>query len=412
MTASLQLEYCGFECENPFFLAASPVARTGEMIGRAFEAGFGGAVTKSVSLDQDLPDHSLSPRFVGIKHGGDNRYPQNSTFGMGNIDFRIDISVEDTLASFAEVKQKYPHKMLIVSIKGAYQQAEWEKLATLAQQTGADAIELCLSCPDDCGSGSIGQNTAATADVIGWVQSRSNLPIIVKLTAHVASFEPMVSTIANSGAQAVAAVNTVRGIAGFDLDQKLALPNIEGKSTAMGLSGSIIRPLAQYCVSQISQCAGPLQIAGVGGITCAQDAVEYALLGAHTMQIATQVMFEGYDIVQDLKSGLTAFLNKHGYDNLEQIRGLGLSCLTPSTKQLSRAQQLRAAIDEELCIQCGRCYRACRDGAYQAISFCSEDRTVNVDREKCVGCTLCSMVCPVKQAINFTPAEKQMEVHI
>ncbi len=397
----LSVEFCGFRCENPFLLAASPVARTAEMISRAFDQGWAGGVTKSVSLDQDLPDHSLSPRFAGLRTGGSGLSLQKNAVGLGNLDFRIDKGVQETFDDFARLKKDYPHKLLIISIKAPFVQEEWQRLAGLAAAAGADGIELCLSCPDAGTGGSIGQHPVSTRQVLSWVAAVTSLPKVVKLTPHVASLAEVAQAAAEGGAVAASAINTIKSMGGFNLEGLKPLPTVLGQSTSVGASGRIIKPFAQYCVYEIANAQTPLQISGVGGVGCAQDAIEYLLLGASTIQCATQIMYEGYEFVEDLRHGLARFLVDHGLQNVTQLIGAALPNYVPSTAQLSRRQQLKSNIDQDFCIHCGRCHVACRDGAYQAVSF-STERKAAVDHEKCVGCGLCRLVCPVPQAIYLT----------
>jgi len=397
----LSIDFCGFHCQNPFFLAACPVSRTGEMVMRAFEAGWGGVVTKSIALDQDLPDHSLSPRFCGIRPGGGNLKLQKNIIGMGNMDFRIDISVQDTFDGFARAKIAYPDRMLIISVKGKFQREEWHKLALLAKQAGADAVEACLSCPDAGAGGSIGQNPEALKQVLLWMREVIDLPLLVKMTPHVTNSATIAQAAKEAGAVAVSAINTFKGIGGINMENALPLPTVLNHSTSVGVSGSAVRPMAQYCVYEVAKNDTELQISGVGGVTCAQDAIEYFLLGASTIQVGTQVMHEGYRLVKDMAEGLSRYMEKHGYHRVSELVGSALPSYVLSTEGLSRKQQLKSNVDQEYCIHCGRCYVACRDGAYQAIKF-DENREATVSQDDCVGCGLCRLVCPVPGAIYFT----------
>ena len=404
----LSVEFCSFLIENPFLLAASPVSRQADMIERAFNIGWGGAVTKSVSLEQDQQDSSLSPRFGRINKGGSNLKSHNNIIGMTNIDFRIDKPLKDTLDDFALIKKKYPHKFLAISIKAEYQKDKWLKLAEMAAESTPDALELCLSCPDagcddeGCNIGSIGQNPEAIKAVIAWIKEATDLPLIVKLNAHTGNIVSVAAAAQDAGASAIAAINTVRSISGFNLNHLKPLPTIHGISTITGLSGSVIRPLAMYVVNELvkSQTIG-LPVSAIGGVTCYQDAIEYLLLGATTVQTATQVMHEGYGIIEDFKDGLLRFMDQHGFYSIKDFIAIGGKNLTASTKGLSREQKLKSNIDQNKCIGCGKCYISCQDGAYQAISF-SDLRKGEVDQEKCVGCGLCQIVCPVPGAIYFT----------
>jgi len=413
---NLEVEFCNFRCENPFLLGASPVSRNGEMIERAFQMGWGGAITKSVALEQDLKDCSLSPRFVNINNGGSNIKPSFRRIGMTNIDFRIDESLKDTLDSFAKVKKKFPHKFLAVSIKSEYKERNWKKLTTLAANTGADALELCLSCPDSgkdnfCCSRSkgyqnieqsIGQNESAIKNVLSWVKEMTELPLIVKLSPNVSDIKKIAHAAKEGGAKSVAAANSIKSISGFNLRTLEPLPTIEGITSVAGLSGPALKPLVLYYVSEIKkEKITDLDISASGGITCAHDAIEYLLVGANTLQIVTEVMWEGFRIIDELRNGLKRFMRYHNFRSVKDFIGIGNRKIKSSSKDLSRNQQNIYNIDKDKCIGCGKCYVACRDGGYEAISF-SQDRIAEVIKDKCTGCTLCKVVCPVPDVIYFT----------
>ena len=399
----LSIDFLGFPCKNPFFLAASPVARTGEMVSRAFEAGWGGVVTKSISLDQDLPDHGLSPRFVGMRSGGSEIQLQKTYTGLGNIDFRIDNSVQQTFDGFAQAKRSHPDHMLIISIKCKFQRGEWIKMACLCEQAGADAIEACLSCPDDSGL-PVCVNAESTAQVISWIREATNLPVMVKMSAHCDDIGILAKKAINNGADAVSGINSLKGYGGLNISTDHPIPTIEAHSSIVGVSGGMIKPVAQYCIYEMRRKCGDVPLSAIGGVTCGQDAVEFLLLGASTVQVATQVMFEGYDIVKDLKLTLEHYMQRNGISRVADLVGRQMELVYPLTANLSRKQQLRAKINDEYCVRCGRCVVSCRDGAYQAIHFDS-DRLPHVDTAKCVGCGLCRIVCPSPGAIDYVDAQ-------
>lgn len=413
---NLEVEFCNFRCENPFLLGASPISRNGEMIEKAFQMGWGGAITKSVALEQDLKDCSLSPRFVNINNGGSNTEFNFKKIGMTNIDFRIDKSIKDTLDSFAKVKKKFPHKFLAVSIKSEYKEKNWKKLTTLAANTGADALELCLSCPDSgkddfCCSRSkgyqnteqsIGQNESAIKNVLSWVKAVTELPLIIKLSPNVNDIKKNVYVAKEGGARAVTATNSFKSISGFNLRTLEPLPTIEGISSVVGLTGPVLKPMVLYYVSEIRKEKNiNLDISAAGGITCAHDSIEYLLVGANTLQIVTEVMWEGFGIIDELRDGLKRFMRYHNFRSVKDFIGIGNRKIKSSSKNLSRNQQLISNIDKEKCIGCGKCYVACSDGGYEAISF-SQERVAEVILDKCVGCGLCQIVCPIHDAIYFT----------
>ena len=393
MALNMETNYCGFRCENPFFLASSPVSATGEMIGRAFELGWAGAVTKSISYLQDELNVSLSPRMLPVSTAG-----AKGVTGMGNIDFVMDKTVDAAFADFAQVKKKYPEKMLIISVKAQYLESEWKSLARKAEDAGADALELCLSCIDSEAGVMICQEKELMQQVIRWVKEEIQIPVIAKLSIHVSDVGKMAQYAAEAGVDGVTGINSIHGIGPINADTMVHMPDIMGKSAPMGLSGAFIKPMAQHCIYKMAKAAKEqkFDISAVGGICNGQDALEYLLLGADTLQSATAVMYQGYGIIRPMMTYLQKFMEEKGYQSLDDFRGYSLEHMAPAARNLSLKQQLAAKVKEETCIGCGRCVTSCQDGGKQAISLEKEKKKAFVHIEKCTGCGLCQIVCPVK----------------
>lgn len=393
MALDMETNYCGFRCENPFFLASSPVSATGEMIGRAFELGWAGAVTKSISYLQDELNVSLSPRMLPVSTAG-----AKGVTGMGNIDFVMDKTVDAAFADFAQVKKNYPEKMLIISVKAQYLEREWKSLARKAEDAGADALELCLSCIDSEAGVMICQNKELMQQVIRWVKEEIRIPVIAKLSIHVNDIGQMALYAAEAGADAVTGINSIHGIGPVNTDSMVHMPEIMGQSAPMGLSGAFIKPMAQHCIYKMAKAAKEqkFEISAAGGICNGQDALEYLLLGADTLQSATAVMYHGYGIIRPMMAYLQKFMEEKGYQSLDEFRGYSLEHMAPAARNLSLKQQLAAKVKEEICIGCGRCVTSCQDGGKQAISLEKDKKKAAVNMEKCTGCGLCQIVCPVK----------------
>lgn len=400
MALNMETNYCGFRCETPFFLASSPVSATGEMIGRAFELGWAGAVTKSISYLQDELNVSLSPRMLPVSTAG-----AKGVTGMGNIDFVMDKTVDAAFADFAQVKKKYPEKMLIISVKAQYLEREWKSLARKAEDAGADALELCLSCIDSEAGVMICQEKELMQQVIRWVKEEIQIPVIAKLSIHVSDVGKMAQYAAEAGVDGVTGINSIHGIGPINADTMVHMPDIMGKSAPMGLSGAFIKPMAQHCIYKMAKAAKEqkFDISAVGGICNGQDALEYLLLGADTLQSATAVMYQGYGIIRPMMTYLQKFMEEKGYQSLDDFRGYSLEHMAPAARNLSLKQQLAAKVKEETCIGCGRCVTSCQDGGKQAISLEKEKKKAFVHIEKCTGCGLCQIVCPVK-AIDMEQA--------
>lgn len=176
------------------------------------------------------------------------------------------------------------------------------------------------------------------------------------------------------------------------------MPDIMGQSAPMGLSGAFIKPMAQHCIYKMAKAAKEqkFDISAVGGICNGQDALEYLLLGADTLQSATAVMYQGYGIIRPMMAYLQKFMEEKGYQSLDEFRGYSLEHMAPAARNLSLKQQLAAKVKEETCIGCGRCVTSCQDGGKQAISLEKDKKKAFVHIEKCTGCGLCQIVCPVK----------------
>lgn len=389
----LDVDFCGIRLENPFLLAASPISRSSEMIGRAFEAGWAGAVTKTVGWEQDEEPDALNvkPRFAQIPYGS-HRY-----MGMENIEYRVDNPLQESLDQFANVKREFPDRALIVSFMSNPQKERWQELARRCAGTGADGLELNLSCPHgmpDQGMGAaIGQSPEMTGRVVDWVTSAVDIPVLVKLTPNITDMRLVARAALQSGAAGISAINTVKSILGVDLDTFAPIPAVDGASAFGGLSGPAIKPIALRFVAELAgdpQVSVP--ISGIGGITTWADAAEFFLLGATTVQVSTWVMRFGYRIVEDLREGLEQYMREKGFADVEQMVGRSLERVKP-IKQLNRDYQVVADFDRDRCVGCGLCHIACRDGAFQAISFTPE-RLPRFDESKCDGCGLCPGVCP------------------
>lgn len=398
--SNLTVNFCGIKCANPFLLAASPVARTADMVMRAFEQGWGGAITKSLALSQNNDLHSVMPRFTRFSDGS-----------MGNFDFRIDKTVEETVKDWSRIKKSFPDHFLAVSIKEGTDETTWRTLTEYAISTGADAIELCLSCPDsatnDSSCVSIGQNPESTAIVIGWVKKVTDLPIIVKLTPAINNIIPIAKAASRAGAVAVTSANTLKSIAGINPDTLVTDPEVGGRSNYVGLSGAALKPLTMRIIAEIAQSEMKnLQLSGAGGVQTWKDAVDYIALGAVTIQVATEIMYRGYRIIDELTDGLTTFMEKNDFNSINGFLGLSLQHITP-TYQLDQNYRVVATYDEKTCVGCGRCFISCRDGAYQAIDFDSTERKPVFRDQDCHGCGLCSLVCPVEGCIKMVTSASE-----
>ena len=396
---ALRTELCGVPLENPFLLASSVVASSYDMCARAFEAGWAGAAFKTVC---SFEIHEASPRYSAITG------PDGSMIGFKNIEQLSDHSVAENMKVFRDLKKNYPSKRIIASIMGK-DDAEWESLARLCEENGADAVELNFSCPNmaDSGLGSdIGQVPELVERFTAAARRGTKKPILAKLTPNVACLSPAAEAARRGGADGLTAINTIKSIISVNPHTYVSAPAVRGMSAVGGYSGNAVKPIALRFIAELGKnpALAEMHFSAAGGVETWQDALEFLLLGAGSIQVATAVMQYGYRIIDDLKAGLNYYLAEKGFSSVRETVGLALPSVSETTDVLERNSVLFPKFHSEKCIGCGRCARSCADGGHQAIRL-SQDRRPMLDGKKCVGCHLCVLVCP-QRAIS--PAAKRI----
>lgn len=390
----LSIEFCGVKCENPFFLSSSPVGNNYEMCAKALETGWGGIVFKTAAMEKMI---EVSPRFDANKKEG------TPFIGFKNMEQVSEHSLEQNLADMKKLKENYPSRVLVASIMGSNEE-EWTKLAQLVTEIGADIIECNFSCPQmtshTMGS-DVGQNPELVKKYSAAVRRGTHLPILAKMTPNIGNMEaPAIASI-EGGATGISAINTIKCITGVDLDKKVGLPIVNGKSSISGYSGKAIKPIALRFVSQLAKepKLKNVPISGIGGIETWQDALEFIMLGAKNVQVTTAIMQYGYRIVEDMISGLQYYMEEKGVDKLSDLVGAALDNIVPA-ENLDRDYIVYPKYNTDKCIGCGRCYISCCDGAHQAVVWDEESRRPSLNKDNCVGCHLCALVCPIEDCIT------------
>ncbi len=386
----LSVEFLGVHFENPFCLSSSPVGNCYEMCAKCFDEGWGGVVFKTIGPKHFLIDE-VSPRFDALTKEG------TPFVGFKNMEQIAEHPLEQNLADIKKLKENYPDKVVIASIMGPTEE-DWEELARLVTEAGADMIEMNLSCPQMTShamGSDVGTNPELCRAFCQAVKRGSKLPMMAKMTPNITDMVPVAKACIEGGADGIAAINTIKSICNVDLDRKIGLPVINGKSSISGYSGKAVKPVALRFVQQLRAGIKDVPISGIGGIETWEDAAEFILLGSTTLQITTAVMQYGYRIIDDLKNGLEHYMEEQGVDSLMELVGAANDNIIPA-EDLDRDYVVYPEFDTDKCIGCGRCYISCYDGAHQAITFNKEDRKPSCDHDKCVGCHLCALVCPVK----------------
>jgi dihydropyrimidine dehydrogenase (NAD+) subunit PreA len=395
--ADLNVNFAGIKSPNPFWLASAPPTNMGSMVERAFDAGWGGAVWKTLGE----PIVNVSSRLASIDHGA------MRMIGLNNIELITDRPLEVNLKEIYECKKKYPNHAVIVSLMVESKREAWHEIVKRAQDTGADGFELNFGCPhgmSERGMGSaMGQVPEYTCMVTEWVKEVSALPVIVKLTPNVTNIVPPGRAAQRGGADAVSLINTINSVMGVDIETMIPYPNVGGMAAHGGYCGTAVKPIALNMVSELARDAEfNIPISGIGGINTWRDAVEFLLLGAGTVQVCTAVMHFGYRIVEDLIDGLNNYLDEKGFASVNDIIGKSVPRVT-DWSNLDLNYKVVARVNNENCIQCNLCHIACEDGAHQCIDFTMVDnkRFPIVDEHECVGCNLCYLVCPAPGAISM-----------
>ncbi|CAH3165814.1 unnamed protein product [Porites lobata] len=477
----LSVEICGLKFENPFGLASAPPTTSAAMIRRGFEAGWGFAVTKTFALDKDIVTN-VSPRIVRGTTSG-------HLFGPGQGAFlNIELISEKTAAywcrSVTELKKDFPDKILIASIMCGYSKEDWTELAKMAEKSGADALELNLSCPHGMGEKGMGlacgQDAELVRNICRWVRAAIKIPFFAKLTPNVTDIVDIAKAAKEGNADGVTATNTVSGLMGLR-PSGAAWPAVgkEQRTTYGGVSGNAIRPIALRAVSAIGRALPEFPILATGGADSAEAVLQFLHCGASAVQISSAVQNQDFTLIDDYTTGLKCLLYLQSVHELSdwngqspptpkhqkgklvpkiaELVGKSLPSFGPYLKEresivakhkekidllsekfepekvrpaykpdkaaplikdvigaalsrigtygdLDNRQQVVALIDEDLCINCGKCYMTCNDCGYQAITFDAKTHLPHVT-EDCTGCTLCFSVCPVIDCIKMVPRE-------
>ncbi|MCA0399842.1 MAG: NAD-dependent dihydropyrimidine dehydrogenase subunit PreA [Proteobacteria bacterium] len=401
----LSVDFVGIKSPNPFWLASAPPTDKAYNVIRAFKAGWGGVVWKT--LGEDPPVVNVSGPRYGAIHASDRR-----VIGFNNIELITDRPLEVNLQEIKQVKRDWKDRAMIVSLMVPCEERNWAAILKRVEETEADGVELNFGCPhgmSERGMGAaVGQVPEYVEMVARWCKQHTRMPVIVKLTPNVGDIRKPAEAAKRGGADAVSLINTVNSIMGVDLDAMSPWPHTEGKGTHGGMCGAAVKPIALNMVAEIarSEATRGLPISGIGGIETWKDAAEFMALGAGTVQVCTAAMVYGFKIVEEMKSGLARFMEDKGYSRVSDFVGKAVPNVT-DWQHLNLDYVVKAEIDQDLCIKCGRCHIACEDTSHQAITKEKDGaRHFEVIEEECVGCNLCAVVCPVENCITLSPLPK------
>ena len=400
--ADLRSDFVGIKSPNPFWLASAPPTDKEYNVVRAFKAGWGGVVWKTLGLDPHIVNVN-GPRY-GAVWGADRRL-----LGLNNIELITDRPLQVNLNEIKRVKRDWPDRALVVSLMVPCEETCWKDILRQVEETGADGVELNFGCPhgmSERGMGSaVGQVPEYIEMVTRWCKQSTRMPVIVKLTPNITDIRYPARAAKQGGADAVSLINTVSSITSVDLDQMCPEPTIDGKGSHGGYCGPAVRPIALNMVAEIARDpeTAELPISGIGGITTWKDAAEFIALGAGNVQVCTAAMTYGFRIVTEMIEGLKIWMDEKGYDRIDQFSRRAVANVT-DWQYLNLNYVAKAKINQDLCIKCGRCHVVCEDTSHQAITASvNGERRFEVIDEECVACNLCVNVCPVEGCITMVP---------
>jgi dihydropyrimidine dehydrogenase (NAD+) subunit PreA len=399
--ANLTSNFIGIRSPNPFWLASAPPTDKAYNVIRAFEAGWGGVVWKTLGEDGPPLVNVNGPRY-GAWHSGDRRL-----MGFNNIELITDRPLDINLREITQVKKDWPDRAMVVSLMVPCEEQAWKDILLKVEDTGADGVELNFGCPhgmSERGMGAaVGQVPEYVEMVTRWCKQYSTLPVIVKLTPNITDIRQSARAAQSGGADAVSMINTINSIISVDLDTFSINPSTGGKGTHGGYCGPAVKPIALNMVAEVArdeQTQG-LPISGIGGITTWRDAIDFIALGAGNVQVCTAAMTYGFKIVDEMIAGLSDFMDSKGIQSIDEIVGKAVKQLT-DWQYLDLNYIVKAQIDQDSCIKCGRCHIVCEDTSHQAISQEKHGlRHFEVIDKECVGCNLCVSVCPVENCITL-----------
>lgn len=389
----LSYDFLGLRFENPFILAAAPSTDDLDMVRRAFRMGWAGAILKTTSIEGTKVDLAY-PMMSTFNHDG------KKLFGMGNIDLISEHHIDKVEYNVKKLKKEFPEKIVAASIMAGSKE-DWQRLVQRLEKAGVDFIECSFSCPqgnigEDPGK-MLAQSISATETTARWVkEAAQRVPVAIKITPHVTDIVEVARAVKRSGADALTAANSLQALMGVDIRTFVPYPQLKGKSTYSGLTGPAIKPLTLRTISEIARNVD-IPILGTGGAATWSDSVEFMAVGAGVVQFCTAVMHNGFRIIDDLRSGMSHYLDEMDFVSVKEIWRRALPHIV-SHDELPR-RKVRSHIDEAVCIQCEVCYVACRDGGHMAID--RRPNRIPIITERCVGCGLCEHACPVDGCIEM-----------
>jgi dihydroorotate dehydrogenase subfamily 1 len=334
----------GLKLPNPFVIGSGPPGTNLNVIYKAFNEGWGAVIAKTVSLDASKVVN-VTPRYAKLLA------TSGEVIGWENIELISDRPFKLWEEEFKKCKDAYPDRILIASIMEEYNKGAWVEIVERCQNAGVDAFELNFSCPHGLPErkmgAAMGQDPDVLGEVVGWVMGASKKPVWSKMTPNVTHIEDPTRAALKSGSTGISAINTIRSVCGVNLDTLRPEPTVEGYTTPGGYSCKAVKPIALRMVMEVAQVIRKefpgRSLSGLGGVESGQDAAQFILLGADTVQVCTGVMKFGYECVKPMCEELLAFMAKHGFEKISDFKGKSLDYFTTHADLVKRQTERKAA---------------------------------------------------------------------
>jgi dihydropyrimidine dehydrogenase (NADP+)/dihydropyrimidine dehydrogenase (NAD+) subunit PreA len=357
----LSLTVDGLKLPNPFVIGSGPPGTNANVIGKAFQEGWGAVIAKTISLDASKVVN-VAPRYARMRAQG-----TKEVLGWENIELISDRPFDTWIEEFKAVKDKYPDGVLIASIMEEYRRDAWIEIVERCEAAGVDGLELNFSCPHGLperkmGS-AMGQDAEILKEVCTWVMEAAKTPVWAKMTPNITRVVGPGQAALQAGCSGLSAINTILSVMGVNLETLRPEPTVEGYTVPGGYSCKAIRPIALRMVMELATMmfgggsGRPIpengesfqgefpdrSLSAIGGIETGQDAAQFILLGAHTVQVCTGVMIHSYKLVHQLSQELLAFMEQHGFEHLEDFRGHSLQYFSTHAELVRRQAEVKAA---------------------------------------------------------------------
>ena len=342
--ATLETTVNGLKFKNPFVIGSGPPGTNANVIRKAFDEGWGGVVAKTISMDASKVTN-VAPRYARMRATG-----SKEVFGWQNIELISDRPFETWLEEFDSVKQSHPESILIASVMEEYSKERWIEMIERCQEVGVDAFELNFSCPHGLPErkmgAAMGEDPNIVGEVTGWVMEAATIPVWAKMTPNITHIADPGKRALASGADGLAAINTILSVMGIDLETLRPQPTVEGYSVPGGYSCKAVRPIALRMVMELARMIRDefpgRTLSGIGGVESGEDAAQFILLGAHTVQVCTGVMIHGYGMVKEMCDSLLAFMEQHGFDSIDDFHGASLPYFSTHADLVDRQAKAKA----------------------------------------------------------------------